>query len=84
MAAMHHCPHCYSKLLSPEKARGPSERILLPLFLMRPFVCKNCRQRHYGFFYIPRSKAARKLTTPQSAEVSGRPLVTGLPGDTRS
>lgn len=36
--------------------KGLVERILLPLVLLRPFRCKNCGRRYYGYRFSKRDR----------------------------
>ena len=40
------------------RRRGWVERVILPLLLLRPFRCRPCSERHYGFFFRSRATAA--------------------------
>jgi hypothetical protein len=51
------CPGCGSHTVSRSHRRGPKEKIVLPLVLLRPFVCHKCRHRFYGFSAGRRTRA---------------------------
>ena len=48
------CPHCQSVNVRRSRRKGPFERILLPLLLVRPYRCQKCDLRHYNFIFSRR------------------------------
>ncbi|MGO9641541.1 MAG: hypothetical protein ACLP1Y_09590 [Candidatus Acidiferrales bacterium] len=36
------------------RRRGLIEMLILPLFFLRPYRCRQCRARHLGFVLRPR------------------------------
>jgi hypothetical protein len=50
------CPYCGSNDVYRSSRRDIFEKVVLPLFLMRPFRCLKCEERHYNFVYSRRMK----------------------------
>lgn len=46
------------------RRRGLAETLFLPLFLLRPYRCKRCNARHYGFLFRQRASAAPEVSEP--------------------
>jgi len=53
------CPFCSSDDVSRSSRHDLFEKIVLPLFLLRPFRCLKCDERHYNFVYSRRTGPAR-------------------------
>lgn len=58
------CPSCKSLDVRRSHRRGLLETMILPLFLLRPFRCEDCRNRHYNLFFTRafQEPAARQST----------------------
>lgn len=48
------CPLCGSQVVLRSRRRGLIEVLILPLFFIRPYRCRQCRARHLGFILRPR------------------------------
>jgi len=56
--AAHRCLRCGSSHLRRSHRKNAVERFLLPLLLIRPYRCQECKLRQYGFgFHRARSQA---------------------------
>lgn len=56
--AAHRCLRCGSTHLRRSHRKNAFERFLLPLLLIRPYRCQECKLRQYGFgFRRARSQA---------------------------
>lgn len=55
------CPACGGFQVRRSRPRGFAEAFMLPIFLFRPFRCRTCDHRHYGFRF------ARKVAATQSS-----------------
>ena len=49
-----YCPRCGSENISRARLRGGTDFLIL-LLLLRPFRCRSCWMRYYGFFFRRRS-----------------------------
>lgn len=67
----HFCPWCGDTRLRRSRRRNLAERVLLPLFFVRPYRCSNCQSRSYGF-------SVRKISRNISASVIALMVLTGL------
>jgi hypothetical protein len=45
------CPACRSFDVRRSHRRSLLEVVILPIFLMRPFRCEDCGQRHYNLVW---------------------------------
>jgi len=50
------CPGCKSRNVRRSHRKWGVERFLLPLILLRPFRCKNCGLRYYGYRFSKRDR----------------------------
>jgi len=57
-----YCTSCGSRRVQRSRRRNPLEWLML-LFLLRPFRCGFCNDRHYGFFF-------RRRVVPSAEEGS--------------
>ena len=48
------CPFCGSHDVARSSRRDAFEKVVLPIFLLRPFRCLKCEERHYNFLYSRR------------------------------
>jgi hypothetical protein len=48
------CPLCGSEEVLRSRRRGLIELFFVPLFLLRPYRCRQCSARHLGFILRPR------------------------------
>ena len=48
------CPRCRSNDVRRSLRRGAFEFLVLPLLLLRPFRCRICDQRYYGYVFSRR------------------------------
>jgi hypothetical protein len=51
--AMFTCQDCGFHVAIRSKKRGPWERLVVPLFLLRPARCANCFRRVYCWVWTP-------------------------------
>jgi len=58
------CPHCRNKAIRRSKRRGMLESSLLSLIYVRPFRCKDCDYRFYGFI-SPMESTQYKSAAPR-------------------
>jgi hypothetical protein len=47
------CQDCGFHVAVRSKKRGPWERFVVPLFLLRPARCANCFRRVYSWVWVP-------------------------------
>jgi transposase-like protein len=66
------CPGCQSRNVRRSHRKWGVERFLLPLVLLRPFRCKNCGRRYYGYMF---SKRDRHHPVAFDEEPESMPLV---------
>ena len=45
-----HCPTCGSDHVRRSRRQGLVERIIPPLLMLRPFRCRTCMRRYWGFW----------------------------------
>jgi hypothetical protein len=50
------CPFCGSNDVSRSSRHDFFEKVVLSLFLMRPFRCLKCEERHYNFVHSRRTQ----------------------------
>ncbi len=53
------CPHCDGKLVRRSHRVGMLERIILRIFFLRPYRCRECYRRFYASAPIRVGHAAR-------------------------
>jgi hypothetical protein len=53
MNAKFTCQDCGFHVAIRSKKRGPWERLIVPLFLLRPARCANCFRRVYCWAWVP-------------------------------
>jgi len=61
------CPSCRSFDVRRSHRRSLLEVVLLPLFLMRPFRCEDCGNRHYNLAWT-RALPGNVLDVPADAD----------------
>jgi len=62
--ASNQCPLCGGDEISLSRRREIHEFLLLPVLLLRPFRCKDCRHRYYGFVFTHTSALRRPESDP--------------------
>lgn len=55
------CPYCQGIDVRRSHRTGALERIVLRLFLLRPYRCHTCTRRHYNFTFARRAQEDRPL-----------------------
>lgn len=60
-SAKRFCPNCYSEYIRKSRRWGIIEKLILPLFQLRPFRCEACGSRFMGFAW-----GARNVAEPAS------------------
>ena len=53
---MRRCPMCNSTRVTSSHRRGFWESFVLPLMFRRPFGCRECHHRFYGFSFGKRTR----------------------------
>ena len=48
------CPLCGSEAVLRSRRRGLIEFLILPVLMLRPYRCRQCSARHFGFIRRPR------------------------------
>jgi len=56
-----YCPRCGSEDVSRARLRGGADFVIL-LSLLRPFRCRSCQARYYGFFFRKRAVTHEEAT----------------------
>ncbi len=46
-----HCPLCGSETVLRSHRRGLLEFLILPILMLRPYRCRQCSARHFGFIF---------------------------------
>ena len=71
------CPYCKSTHVSRSARKGFFERVVIALFSLRPYRCKECEGRYYSFTFL---KKVPRESTGQVETGQGHALDSAQPG----